>query len=70
MENAYVPSSERLIVIGKRLDTSSNLPCILGSWTKVGILEEVRGRTLGSRKYDGDRYFGDGRKNAGRLMLG
>src|ERR1700683_1418655 len=37
IEKAYEPSSERLIVMGSRFDTRSNLPCTWGSWTTEGI---------------------------------
>ena len=38
MLKAYEPSSERLIVMGSRLDTRSSLPGTLGSSTTEGIL--------------------------------
>ena len=37
IEKAYEPSSERLIVMGSRFDTRSNLPWTWGSWTTEGI---------------------------------
>jgi hypothetical protein len=50
MEKAYEPSSERLIVMGSRFDTRSNLPWRLGSWTTEGIVRAfVRLRRRGSR---------------------
>jgi hypothetical protein len=43
MEKAYEPSSERLIVMGSRFDTRSNLPWTLGSWTTEGIVRAFAG---------------------------
>ena len=42
MEKAYDPSSERLMVMGNLLETSSNLPCTLGSCTTEGIVGIIR----------------------------
>jgi len=52
MEKAYEPSSERLIVMGRRFDTRSNLPWTLGSWTTEGIVRGSEGYEGSQRRWN------------------